>query len=144
MRIVPPGEGRIEGVRVVETETGDAPVAGFELHQHFRQPGVARRSRNQADMRRFVEDLLAFLLRHAADHGKYLALPGFAFELLKAVEDFLLGLIANAAGVVENVVRGLGRIYLGIALMKQRPDHLLGIVRIHLAAECFDEKSFVH
>jgi hypothetical protein len=39
---------------------------------------------------------------------------------------------------------GLGRIHLRIALMQQGSDHLLGIVRIHLAAECFDVKSFVH
>ena len=93
-------------------------------------------------MRRALEDLLAFLLRHAAEHAENLALAGLALELLQAVEDLLLGLVADAAGVVENQVRRLRRLHLLIAFGHQRADHLFGVVRIHLAAECFDVEGF--
>ena len=72
-----------------------------------RQPRVAGRAGHQADVRRALEDLLAFLLRHASQHAEDLALAGLALELLQAVEDLLLGLVADAAGVVEHQVRPL-------------------------------------
>ncbi len=53
-------------------------------------------------MRRAFENLLAFLLGDAAEHGEDLALARFALEVLQAVEDLLLGFIADAAGVVED------------------------------------------
>ncbi len=81
MRIVAPRERRVERFVGIEAQARDAPVAGLELHQHLRQLRVAGRSRNQADVRRFLENLLAFLLRHAADHGEDLALAGVALEL---------------------------------------------------------------
>ena len=56
-------------------------------------------------MRRPLEYLLAFLLGDAADHGENFSLSRFAFEMLQAIEDLLLGLVADAAGVVKNVAR---------------------------------------
>ena len=93
-------------------------------------------------MRRAVEDLLAFLLRHAAEHAEDLALPGLALEVLQAVEDLLLGLVADAAGVVEHESGFFGRFHLRVALRQQRADDLFGVVGIHLAAKCFDVEGF--
>ena len=58
----------------IEAQAGDAPVAGLQLHQHFGQLRVAGRAGHQADVRRALEDLLAFLLRHAAEHAEDFAL----------------------------------------------------------------------
>ena len=68
------------------------------------------------------------------------------FDILgtELTKDLLCGLLSDTAGVVEHVMRGLGRIHLRIALVKQRSDDLLGVVGVHLAAECFDVKGFVH
>ena len=74
MRIVAARERSIEGFGGIEAEAGDALVAGFELHQHFRQPGVAGGPGDQADVRRPIEDLLAFLLGDAAEHAEDFAL----------------------------------------------------------------------
>jgi len=66
---------------------------------------------------RSFEDLLAFLLGYAAEHGKGFALV-VALELLEAVEDFLLGLIADGASVVENQIGGFRRFNLPVAFGK--------------------------
>ena len=144
MRIVAARERRVEGFVGIEAEAGDALVAGFELHQHFGQFRVARRTRHQAHMRRALEDFLAFLLGHAADDGEDLSLPGLALEMLQAVEDLLLGFIADAAGVVENVVRRFDGFDLRVALLEQRADDFFGVVGIHLAAESFDVEGLFH
>jgi hypothetical protein len=101
VRVVAAGERGVERLFGIEAQPGDAAGAGFKLHQHLAEARVAGRSANQADMRRALENLLAFLLRHAAQDTEDLALAG-ALELLQAVEDLLLGLIADAARVVED------------------------------------------
>ncbi len=83
VRIVAPGERRFERLIVIQAQAGDAAVSGFQLHQHFRQPGVAGRSGNQADVRRALEDAFAFLLRHAAQNSKHLAFA-VALEFVQA------------------------------------------------------------
>ena len=88
MRIVAAGERRIEGFVRIQAEPGDAAIAGLELHQHFGQPRVAGRAGHQADVRRALENLLAFLLRHASQHAEDLALARRALEILQAVETF--------------------------------------------------------
>ncbi len=137
MRIVAARERRVERLFGIEAQPGDAAVAGFELHQHLAEPRVAGRSANQADVRRALEDFLAFLLRHAAQHAENLALAG-ALEMLQAVEYFLLGLIADAARVVENQPGVFGLRHLRVALFQQRADDFFGVVGIHLAAEGFE------
>jgi hypothetical protein len=62
------------------------------------------------------------------------------FVLVQSVEDLLLGLVADGAGVVENQSR-VGLVGLGVALAQQRPDNFLRVVGVHLAAEGFDVKS---
>ena len=108
-----------------------------------RQLGIAGRSRHQADVRGALEDLSPSCCATQPMHGEDFALAR-ALEMLQPVEDFLLGFIADAAGVVEDVVGFFGRLHLGVAFGQQRPDDFLGIVRIHLAAEGFDVKSFFH
>src|SRR5207302_10536890 len=49
------------------------------------------RSGDQTDMRSALEDLFAFLLRHAPEHAEDFALAGLALEVLQAIEDLLLG-----------------------------------------------------
>ena len=100
VRIIAAGEWRIECFFGIETQAGDAARALFELYQHVAETRVTRRPANQADVGRAVEDLLAFLLRDAAKDAEDLAFARLALELLQAVEDFLLGFIADAAGVV--------------------------------------------
>ncbi len=101
MRIIAARERRVEGFGVVETEAGDAAVAGFQLDQHLAELRVAGGPGDQRNVRRAVEDLFALLLCHAAQDAEDLALHAVALEVLQAVEYLLFGLIANTAGVVE-------------------------------------------
>ncbi len=93
-------------------------------------------------MRRAVENLLAFLLRHAAQHAEDFAFAGLALEILQAIENLLLGLVANAACVVEHQPGVFRRLHLRVALLQKRADDLFGVVHIHLAAESFDVEGF--
>ncbi len=142
VRIVAAGERGVEGLFGVEAQTGDAAVAGFELHQHLAEAGIAGRPGHQADVRGAFEDLLPLLLGHAAEHAENLAFAGLALEVLQAVKNFLLGLIAYAAGVIEDQVRRFRRFHLGIALLDEGADDFFGVVDIHLAAEGFEVKGF--
>ena len=62
----------------------------------------------------------------------------FFLELVQAVKDFLFGLIADAAGVVEDQLGRFHGLHLLVALVNQCSDDLLRIVRIHLAPEGLD------
>ena len=68
-------------------------------------------------------------------------LLAFALELLvlvEAMEDFLLGFVADGAGVVEDEA-GVGFVGdLGVALVEEGADDFFGVVGVHLAAEGFD------
>src|SRR5207253_3645420 len=99
VRIIAGGERSIEGFFGIERESGDAAVAGFELHQHLAEPRVAGRTGYQRDIRRPLENLFAFLLGHTAEHANDLSLAGIALEVLQPIEDFLLRLIPNAAPI---------------------------------------------
>ncbi len=138
MRIVAAGERGVERLVGIETQAGDAAISGFKLDQKLGKAVVARRAANQADVRRFFEDFLAFLLRHASEHRKRFPLAVFFLELLKAVEDFLLGLVADAARVVEDQLGFLGGRDLGITAPDEGADDLFGVVHIHLAPEGLD------
>src|SRR4029077_14382373 len=94
-------------------------------------------------MRSSLEDSLPLLLGNASDYGEHLALACGALELVEAVEYFLLGFVADAAGVVQNKSRGFGSLDLAVAAMNESSDDLLGIVRVHLAAEGLDVKRLV-
>src|SRR5262249_28048256 len=85
-----------------------------------------------------VENPLAFLLRHASEYSKHFAPALFFLELLQAVKYFLLGFVADAAGVIKKQVRLFRRGHLPVAFRNQGAYHFLGVVRIHLAPEGLD------
>src|SRR5262249_49084513 len=101
-----------------------------------------RRTRDQRDMRRALEDLLAFLLRHAAENGKALPFLAQLLEIGEAVEDLLLGLIADRAGVIEDEVGVFLARDLPVALGDERAHDLFRVVEVHLATEGLDVESF--
>ena len=59
----------------------------------------------------------------------------------QAVEDLLLGFVANGAGVVENQPGFFDGGDLAIALGQQCTDDFLGVVHVHLAAKDFEIKG---
>ena len=142
MRVGARGELGVEGlVGLAVVQAGDAGLAGFEAGEHVRQVAVAGRACDQRDVGRLLEDLVAFLLRDAADHGELLAFALHPLVLVQAMEDLLLGLVADGAGVVEDQA-GVGFVrHLGVAFLHQRADDFFRVVRVHLAAEGFDVKG---
>ena len=59
------------------------------------------------------------------------------------MEDFLLGLVADGAGVVEDEVGLLDRFDLAVALGNERADDLFGVMDVHLAAEGLEVERLV-
>ena len=93
---------------------------------------------------RLIEDLLALLLRHAPQHRELLPLALQPLVLIQPVKHLLLRLVTDRTRVVQDQTR-LGLVlHPRIPLLLQRPDHLLGIVRVHLAAKGLDVKSLAH
>ena len=92
-------------------------------------------------MRRALENFLAFLLCHASQYAEDLAFAG-ALEILQTVENLLLRLVANAAGIVEHQIGGFRRLHLVVALCQQGADDFFRVMRIHLATEGFDVEGF--
>ena len=94
-------------------------------------------------MRGSLENLFAFLLGYAAEHTKLLALGHELLVVRQAVEDFLFGLVADGAGVVQNQVGLLDRLHLAVALVHQRANDLFRVMDVHLAAEGFEVEGLV-
>ena len=94
-------------------------------------------------MRRLLKNLFAFLLGHATQHSK--ALAGFVqlLVVVQAVEDFLLGLIADRTSVVEDQTGVLFRLNLPVALLVKRANHLLRVVGVHLATKRLKGEGFL-
>gem|GEM_PF-6820013 len=136
------GEFGVEGlVGLAVVKAGDAGLSGFEAGEHVGEVAVGGRSGDDRDVRGAVEDLLAFLLGDAADDGETLAFAVELFVLVEAVEDFLLSLVADGAGVVEDEA-GVGLVGgLGVALVEEGADDFFGVVGVHLAAKGFDVES---
>ena len=66
------------------------------------------------------------------------------FVLVQPVEDLLLGLVTDGAGVVEDEA-GVGLVLdLGVALGLEGADDFFRVVRVHLAAEGFDVEGLAH
>ncbi len=64
------------------------------------------------------------------------------FIVVKAVEDLLLGLVADGTGVVENQP-GLGfGVHLSVALALKRADDFFRVMGVHLAAEGLKVEGF--
>ena len=122
-------------------ESGGA-LPGLYLHQHLRQIAVAGGAGDERNVGRALEYLFALLLGDTANDGEFLSLFLKFFEIVEAVEDLLLGLVADGTGVVEDEVGLLDGVDPAISLGDERTDDLLGVVYIHLASEGFDKESF--
>ncbi len=92
----------------VGIQARDAPVPFFDLREQFRKFAITGRAAHQADPRGALENFFAFLLRHAAEHTD--DFPGVlsGLELPQTGKDFLRRLLANAAGVIEDDLGGVG------------------------------------
>ena len=88
------------GLPVVEA--GDAILAGFESAEHLGQLAIRGGTGDERDVRRALEDLLAFLLRDTAKHAEAFAGLVQLLVVVEAIEDFLFGFVADGAGVVED------------------------------------------
>ena len=115
----------------------------LDLHQHVRQVAVRSGAGDQRDVGRALEDLLAFLLGDAAENGEALPFLVQLLEVVEAVEDLLLGLIANGAGVVHDEVGVLFALDLLVALGDERADDFFGVVEIHLATKGLDVEGLL-
>ena len=145
MRVRPRGELRLEGLLGLPVvQPRDPPLARLQPHQHLRQLPIARRPRHKRHIRRALEDPLALLLRHAAQHGEPLALALQPLVLIQPVEDLLLRLVADRAGVVQDQPRVGLVLHPHVPLMLQRPNHLLRVMGIHLASKRLDIESLLH
>ncbi len=112
--------------------------------KHVGQVAIGGGTGDDRDVGGALEDLLAFLLGDAAEDGELLAFALHPLVLVQPVEDLLLGLVADGAGVVEDQP-GFGLVGdLGVAFVLQGPDDLFGVMGIHLAAEGFDVKRLAH
>src|ERR1017187_4894809 len=121
-------------------EPCDAIGPGLDLNQHGWQVAVRGRPRDQGDVGCALEDLFALLLSHAAKNGEALPFLVQLLEIRQPVEDLLLRLIADRAGVVNDEVGVLFALHLRITLGDERSHNLFGVVEVHLAAEGFDVK----
>ncbi len=130
------------GLPVIEPRNPLFP--SLQPPQHIRQIAIRRRPRHQRHIRSLVEDLLALLLRHTPQHGELLPLTLQPLVLVQPVKHLLLGLVANRTGVVQNQPRLAFVLNAGIPLLLQRPNHLLGVMGVHLAAKGFDIESLAH
>ena len=144
MLVAASGEFRLEGlIGLPVIQAGNPLVAGFQLHQHLRQFSIGSRPGDQRHIRCPLEDLLAFLLRHATQHAEALPLLVQSFIVIQAIENLLLRLVANRAGVVQNQRRVDLGFHLAIAFLHQRPNDFFRVMGIHLAAESLNVKRLV-
>jgi hypothetical protein len=60
------------------------------------------------------------------------------------VEDLLLRLVADRAGVVEDQIRLVLGLDLRVALLPQRSNDLFRVMNVHLAAESLKEKRLFY
>ena len=92
-------------------------------------------------MRDPLEELFAFLLRHATGHREHhprvLRLEGR--ELAHLASQLLLGLLAHAARVQDHQIGVLHPVGARPAGGAQHLLHPIGVVRVHLTAEGVDE-----
>ena len=62
--------------------------------------------------------------------------------VVEAVEDLLLGFVADGAGVVEDQAGVVFDLDLAVALLLQCANDLFGVMGIHLAAEGLEIEGF--
>src|SRR5579871_629152 len=145
VRVGAGGEVGLEGeIGLAVVEAGDAGFAGFEAGKHLGEVAVGSGSGYEGDVGGLLEDALAFLLGDAAEDGKLFALALEALVLVEAMEDLLLGFVADGTGVVEDQA-GIGFVLdAGVALVLKGANDFFRIMGVHLAAEGFDIESLAH
>ncbi len=138
------GARRVLGLKALVggaiVEPGNPLPAGLQLHQHLREIAVRSRPADERHIRSALKNLFALLLRHAPQDAKLFSLRSILLIIRQPVKDLLLRLVANRAGVIQHQPRLFHRRNLPIPLLQKRPDHLFGVVRIHLAAKGFQVK----
>src|SRR5580704_2452772 len=140
--MIAPRQFSFECLVGVGVKAGDSVLSGFQARQQRRKLPITGRAAHQAYPGGALENLLAFLLRHATEHADHFA--GFAAKIISRIEfaearkNFLRSFFANAAGIVEDEASFVRRGHLAISAPQEHAGHLLGIVLVHLAAECLD------
>src|SRR5579862_3253622 len=119
------------------------PRLPFQLRQHDWQILVRSRSADERDVGGTVENLFAFLLRYAAEHSEFFSLRLQLLVIGQSMKNFLLRLIADRTGVVENQIRRFDRLDLLITFLDERSHDLFRVVNVHLAAESFEIKGLL-
>jgi hypothetical protein len=94
-------------------------------------------------VRRALENLFAFLLRHAPQHAELLSLRLQLLEIGESMEYFLLRFVADRASVVKNQVSLLDGLHLPVSFLHQRSNDFFRVVDVHLAPEGFQVKSLL-
>src|SRR4029077_8556570 len=120
------GRETLVGLAVVQP--GNPLLPCLELYQHLRKVAVRSRAADQRHVRGALENLLALLLRYAAQHSETLTLLVKFFVVGQAMKDLLLGFVANGTGVVKNQTSLFDRGHLAISLSQKGADNLLRIV----------------
>ena len=144
MRVGAGGEFGLEAlVGLAIVESGDALLPCLDLYQHLRQVAVRSRTADHRNIGCAFENLFAFLLGHAAQHAKLFSLGMQFFVVGEAMENFLLGFVADGAGVVEDQAGIFDSRDLTVALGNERADNFFGVVHVHLAAESFEVESLL-
>jgi hypothetical protein len=92
---------------------------------------------DQVDVLDPLEELLALLLSDTPRHGDHDVRPALleGRELADLAPKLLLGLLADAARVEHDEVRGLELVGLRPAVAREDLLHPVGIMDVHLAAE---------
>src|SRR5579864_1412881 len=116
-------------------------VVGFQLGEYLRQIPVRCRSAYERNVRRALENPLAFLLSDTAEHSESLALRLQLLVVRQAMKNLLLGFIAYGAGIVEHQTGFFDGGDLAVSLGDERAHNLLGVMRVHLATEGFQIES---
>ncbi len=109
----------------------------------FGQVAVRGGAGDQRDVGGALENLLAFLLGDAAENGEALPFLVQLLEVVEAIEDLLLRLIADGAGVVHDEVGVLFALDLLVALGDERADDFFGVVEVHLATKGLDVEGLL-
>ncbi len=116
-------------------------AGGFDLLDQIRQLVNVVRAEYQIEMGHALEQVLPFLLRHAAadadDHA-----VAIVFKFLPTAQravNFLLGLVAHAASVEQNQIRRIDAVGLHVVAAAHDLGDPFGIVQVHLAAVGLDK-----
>src|SRR5271170_1432202 len=105
MRVAARGEFGFEGLfGLAVVEAGDALLALFQADEHLGQLAIGGGAGDERNIGGALEDALAFLLRDAAEDAEAFTLRGELLVIVEAIEDLLLCLVANGAGVVKDEV----------------------------------------